>query len=124
MKISRANEPGAPAVVDRAIFQAELDALRIREKAHTRGKAARWIASRSLSSCAHARDPLTRNDGVNEVMLGDLPSLHALLRLAGRGRGWGVYRYEPLLQYMPNRPPPPTPPHRFSGGGEFTELAV
>jgi len=29
------DEPGAPKVVDRATFQAELDALRIREKAHT-----------------------------------------------------------------------------------------
>jgi predicted dithiol-disulfide oxidoreductase (DUF899 family) len=27
---------GAPKVVDRATFQAELDALQIREKAHTR----------------------------------------------------------------------------------------
>jgi hypothetical protein len=27
---------GAPKVVDRATFQAELDALRVREKAHTR----------------------------------------------------------------------------------------
>jgi predicted dithiol-disulfide oxidoreductase (DUF899 family) len=30
------NESGAPAVVDRTTFQAELDALRVREKAHTR----------------------------------------------------------------------------------------
>jgi predicted dithiol-disulfide oxidoreductase (DUF899 family) len=29
-------EPGAPKVVDRSRFQAELDALRVREKAHTR----------------------------------------------------------------------------------------
>ncbi|WP_414641381.1 DUF899 family protein [Bradyrhizobium sp.] len=28
-------ERGAPKVVDRSMFQAELDALRIREKAHT-----------------------------------------------------------------------------------------
>ena len=28
--------PGLPAAVDRAAFQAELDALRVREKAHTR----------------------------------------------------------------------------------------
>jgi hypothetical protein len=28
------NELGAPKVVDRSIFQAELDALRVREKAH------------------------------------------------------------------------------------------
>jgi hypothetical protein len=29
------DEPGAPKIVDRAIFQTELEALRIREKAHT-----------------------------------------------------------------------------------------
>ena len=31
-----AGEPGAPKIVGRATFQAELDALRVREKAHTR----------------------------------------------------------------------------------------
>src|SRR5215469_7617511 len=30
------NELGAPKIVDRSTFQAELDALRVREKAHTR----------------------------------------------------------------------------------------
>ncbi len=30
------DELGAPKIVDRVTFQAELDALRIREKAHTR----------------------------------------------------------------------------------------
>ena len=35
-----ASAPGLPAAVDRATFQAELDALRVREKAHT-GKATR-----------------------------------------------------------------------------------
>jgi hypothetical protein len=29
------DEPGAPQIVDRSTFQAELDALRVREKAHT-----------------------------------------------------------------------------------------
>src|SRR6516164_171933 len=37
MKRVMENEPGAPRVVDRNAFQAELDALRVREKAHTRG---------------------------------------------------------------------------------------
>ncbi len=32
---ARKEEPGAPEVVDRATFQAKLDALRVREKAHT-----------------------------------------------------------------------------------------
>ena len=36
MKDFMRNEPAAPAVVDRGTFQAELDALRVREKAHTR----------------------------------------------------------------------------------------
>ena len=39
---------GAPAVVDRAAFQAELDALRIREKAHTREGDAIAAARRRL----------------------------------------------------------------------------
>jgi predicted dithiol-disulfide oxidoreductase (DUF899 family) len=48
MQGSMRNESGTPAVVDRATFQAELDALRIREKAHTRAgdalaAARRWL---------------------------------------------------------------------------------
>ena len=35
MKDAMRSESGIPAVVDRAIFQAELDTLRVREKAHT-----------------------------------------------------------------------------------------
>ena len=34
MKAAMRDEPGAPKIVDRSIFQA--DALRVREKAHTR----------------------------------------------------------------------------------------
>ena len=40
--------PGAPSVVDRATFQAELDALRVREKAHTREGDAIAAARRRL----------------------------------------------------------------------------
>jgi predicted dithiol-disulfide oxidoreductase (DUF899 family) len=36
MKNTMRNEIGVPAVVDGSIFQAEMDALRVREKAHTR----------------------------------------------------------------------------------------
>ena len=36
MRDAMRHEFGAPAVVDRGVFQAELDALRVREKAHTR----------------------------------------------------------------------------------------
>ena len=42
------DEPSAPAVVDRGTFQAELDALRIREKAHTREGDAIAAARRRL----------------------------------------------------------------------------
>jgi hypothetical protein len=35
MTKSKSEEPGAPKLVDRATFQGELDALRLREKAHT-----------------------------------------------------------------------------------------
>jgi predicted dithiol-disulfide oxidoreductase (DUF899 family) len=36
MKDIMRDELGAPKIVDRSTFQAELDALRVREKAHTR----------------------------------------------------------------------------------------
>jgi hypothetical protein len=51
-------------------------------------------------------------------MHGDLPSLRALLRVVGRGRGWGVYRRGSLPVSVRIHPPPPTPPRRFAGGGE------
>ena len=60
MKILKANEPGAPAVVDRAIFQAELDALRIREKAHTREGDAIAAARRRL--------PMVEVDGATPLI--------------------------------------------------------
>ncbi len=43
------NAPGLPAVADRATFQADLDKLRIREKAHTREGDAIAAARRRLS---------------------------------------------------------------------------
>src|SRR5208283_4475558 len=42
------DELGAPKIVDRATFQAELDALRVREKAHTREGDALAAARRRL----------------------------------------------------------------------------
>jgi predicted dithiol-disulfide oxidoreductase (DUF899 family) len=48
MKDAMTNELGAPAVVDRSTFQAELDALRLREKAHTREGDAIAAARRRL----------------------------------------------------------------------------
>ena len=48
MKDITSDELGAPEIVDRSTFQAELDALRVREKAHTRegdviAAARRWL---------------------------------------------------------------------------------
>jgi predicted dithiol-disulfide oxidoreductase (DUF899 family) len=60
MKISGANEPGAPAVVDRATFQAKLDALRVREKAHTREGDAIAAARRRL--------PMVEVDGATPLV--------------------------------------------------------
>jgi predicted dithiol-disulfide oxidoreductase (DUF899 family) len=48
MKDSMSDELGAPAVVDRSTFQTELDALRVREKAHTKEGDAIAAARRRL----------------------------------------------------------------------------
>jgi predicted dithiol-disulfide oxidoreductase (DUF899 family) len=48
MKDFTRDEPGAPEIVDRSTFQAELDALRVREKAHTREGDAIAAARRRL----------------------------------------------------------------------------
>jgi predicted dithiol-disulfide oxidoreductase (DUF899 family) len=50
----------APPVVDRAIFQATLDALRVREKAHTREGDAIAAARRRL--------PMVEVDGATPLM--------------------------------------------------------
>ena len=47
-KVRNLNTRGVPVVVDRATFQAELDALRVREKAHTREGDAIAAARRRL----------------------------------------------------------------------------
>src|SRR5580704_11379271 len=57
-------QPGAPKVVDRATFQAELDALRVREKAHTREGDAIAAARRRLPMVeVDAATPLTGKHG-------------------------------------------------------------
>jgi predicted dithiol-disulfide oxidoreductase (DUF899 family) len=48
MKDLKRDELGVPEVVDRSTFQAELDALRVREKAHTREGDAIATARRRL----------------------------------------------------------------------------
>jgi len=54
------DELGAPQVVDRRTFQAELDALRMREKAHTRDGDAIAAARRRL--------PMVEVDGVTPLI--------------------------------------------------------
>lgn len=49
MADSFSHEPGAPRVVDRRAFEAELDALRVQEKAHTKAGDAIAAARRRLS---------------------------------------------------------------------------
>src|SRR5229473_1068388 len=57
---SGTDTPALPAVVDRATFQAELDVLRVREKAHTRGGDAIAAARRRL--------PMVEVDGATPLM--------------------------------------------------------
>jgi predicted dithiol-disulfide oxidoreductase (DUF899 family) len=58
MKDIMSDEPGAPTIVDRSAFQAELDALRVREKAHTKEGDAIAAARRGLPMVEV--DPATR----------------------------------------------------------------
>src|SRR5262249_4797024 len=60
MKDSVGNEYGLPAVVDRDTFRAELDALRVREKAHTREGDAIAAARRRL--------PMVEVDGATPLI--------------------------------------------------------
>jgi predicted dithiol-disulfide oxidoreductase (DUF899 family) len=58
------DEPRAPKIVDRSIFQAELDALRVREKAHMREGDAIAAARRRLPMVAvHGATPLIGERG-------------------------------------------------------------
>ena len=60
MRDSKGTESGTPAVSDRATFQAELDALRVREKAHTREGDAIAAARRRL--------PMVKVDGTTSLI--------------------------------------------------------
>ena len=60
MKASMRDESGVPAVVDRSTFQAELDALRVQEKAHTREGDAIAAARRRL--------PMVEVDGATPLI--------------------------------------------------------
>jgi predicted dithiol-disulfide oxidoreductase (DUF899 family) len=62
--VGAASAPGLPAAVDRATFQAELDVLRVREKAHTREGDAIAAARRRLPMTeVDASLPLTGPQG-------------------------------------------------------------
>jgi predicted dithiol-disulfide oxidoreductase (DUF899 family) len=64
MKEHMSDEPGAPKIVDRRSFQAELDALRVREKAHTREGDAIAAARRRLPMVeVDGATPLTGEKG-------------------------------------------------------------
>ena len=60
MKTQMKSEPGAPKIVDRSTFQAQLDALRVREKAHTREGDAIAAARRRL--------PMVEVDGTTPLI--------------------------------------------------------
>jgi predicted dithiol-disulfide oxidoreductase (DUF899 family) len=60
MKKAPATELAAPGVVDRATFQAELDALRVREKAHMR--------EGDAIAAARRRMPMTEVDGATPLI--------------------------------------------------------
>ena len=60
MKDVNTDKPAAPAVADRGIFQAELDALRVREKAHTHEGDAIAAARRRL--------PMVEVDGATPLI--------------------------------------------------------
>jgi predicted dithiol-disulfide oxidoreductase (DUF899 family) len=60
MKDIMSDEFGAPKIVDRSTFQAELDALRVREKAHTREGDAIAAARRRL--------PMVKVDGITPLI--------------------------------------------------------
>ena len=65
MKNTMRNEIGLPAVLDRNIFQAELDSLWVREKAHTRdnSNALLDVTSTGGRSGGRTRRAAGRNSG-------------------------------------------------------------
>ena len=71
-----ANQPAAPEIVDRATFQAELDALRVREKAHMKEGDALAAARRRL--------PMVEVDGATPLV-GDRGAVTLLDAFEERG---------------------------------------
>ncbi|HET6408587.1 MAG TPA: DUF899 family protein, partial [Chthoniobacteraceae bacterium] len=63
------NEAAAPKVTNRAVFQAEVDALRIREKAHMRQGDEIAAARRQLPTVAvDGRIPIVGKKGVTTLL--------------------------------------------------------
>src|SRR6202162_5420216 len=60
MKYTMRNELGVPEIVDRGAFQAELDALRVREKAHT--------TEGDAIAAARRRLPMVEVDGATPLV--------------------------------------------------------
>jgi len=86
------DRPGAPVVVDRSAFQAELDALRVREKAHTREGDAIAAARRRL--------PMVEVEA-NLALIGPHGPLTLLEAFEGRRQLIAYY-----LMWNPGRPAP------------------
>ena len=84
------DEIGAPKIVDRSTFQAELDALRVREKAHTREGDAIAAARRRL--------PMVEVDGATPL-IGERGPVTLLDAFEGRRH---AHR---LLLHVAHRPP-------------------
>jgi predicted dithiol-disulfide oxidoreductase (DUF899 family) len=76
MKNTMRDETGVPAVVDRSTFQAELDALRVREKAHT--------TEGDAIAAARRRLPMVEVDGATPL-IGERGTV-TLLDVFGRRR--------------------------------------
>jgi predicted dithiol-disulfide oxidoreductase (DUF899 family) len=89
---ARTTAPGRPDIVDRAVFQAELDRLRVREKAHTREGDAIAAARRRL--------PVVEVDGGLELIGPDGP-LTLLEAFEGRRQLIAYY-----FMWYPGRPAP------------------
>jgi len=92
MKDVAGNAPATPKIVDRAMFQAELDALRVREKAHTREGDAIAAARRRL--------PMVEIDGATPLV-GERGAVTLLDAFEGRGLLIAYY-----LMWHTGRPAP------------------
>jgi predicted dithiol-disulfide oxidoreductase (DUF899 family) len=74
-RATASKEPGAPRIVDRGLFQRELDSLRVREKAHTKEGDAIAAARRRL--------PMVEVDGAT-ALIGERGSVRLLDAFEGR----------------------------------------